>query len=71
MKGIGAKSMSNQQLENKLHKIIIRKFKIQRFYFSFNDIIWSIDLADMQLISTYNRRIMLLLCVIDIFSKYT
>ena len=28
------------------------------------------DLADMQLISKFNKRILLLLCVIDIFSKY-
>ena len=27
------------------------------------------DLADMQLISKYNKRIKFLLCVIDIFSK--
>ena len=28
------------------------------------------DLADMQLISKFNRRFRFLLCVIDIFSKY-
>ena len=28
------------------------------------------DLADMQLISKFNKRLRLLLCVIDIFRKY-
>ena len=29
-----------------------------------------VDLADMQLLSKYNKRYRFLLCVIDIFSKY-
>ena len=32
--------------------------------------IWGVDLADMQLISKYNRGIRYLLCAIDLFSKY-
>ena len=39
-------------------------------YSSFKDNIWGVDLADMQLISKYNKRIKYLLCVIDLFSKY-
>ena len=39
-------------------------------YSSFKDNIWGVDLADMQLISKYNKRIRYLLCVINIFSKY-
>ena len=39
-------------------------------YSSFKDNIWGVDLADMQLISKYNKRIRYLLCVIDLFSKY-
>ena len=38
---------------------------------SFTDNIWGADLADMQLISKFNKGIRFLLCVIDIFSKYT
>ena len=49
---------------------IIRKFKKRKVYFSFKDNIWGIYLADMQLISKYNKGIRYLLCVIDIFSKY-
>ena len=33
--------------------------------------IWGADLADMQLISKYNKGIRFLLCVIDVCSKYT
>ena len=34
------------------------------------DNIWDVDLADMQLLSKYNKGYKFLLCVIDIFSKY-
>ena len=33
-------------------------------------IFWGVDLADMQLISKYNKGIRYLLCAIDLFSKY-
>ena len=38
---------------------------------SFIENIWSANLADMQLISRFNKWIRFLLCVIDIFIKYT
>ena len=50
-KGRGIKSMSNQQLADELHKLIIRKFNRRKVYSSFKDNIWRADLADMQLIS--------------------
>ena len=50
----------NQILENLKKKV----------YSSFKDNIWGVDLADMQLISKYNKGIRYLLCAIDIFSKY-
>ena len=34
------------------------------------DDIWGADLADMQLLSKFNKRIKYLLFVIDLFSKY-
>ena len=37
---------------------------------AFKDNICGTDLADMQLLSKYNKGIRILLCVIDIFSKY-
>ena len=39
-------------------------------YSSFKDSTLSADLADMQLISTFNKGTRFLLCVIDIYSKY-
>ena len=69
-KGRSIKSMPNQQLADELHEPIIRKIKKRRVYLSFKDNIWGVDLADLQLISKYNKGIRFLLCVIDIFSKY-
>ena len=40
-------------------------------YLSFRDNIWGADLADMQLLSKFNKGFRFLLCAIDIFSKYT
>ena len=39
-------------------------------YSSFRDNISGLDLADMQLLSKFNKGFRFLLCVIDIFSKY-
>ena len=39
-------------------------------YSSLKDNIWDVGLADMQLISKYNKGIKCLLCAIDLFSKY-
>ena len=69
--GRAIKSMQNQQIANELHKPIIRKFKKGTVHSSLKDNIWSADLADMQLIRKFNKGIRFLLCVIDIYSKYT
>ena len=60
----------NEQLVDELHKPIIRKFRKRKVYLAFKDSIWAADLADMQLLSRYNKGIRFLLWVIDIFSKY-
>ena len=39
-------------------------------YSALKDNIWGTDLADMQLISKFNKGFRFLLCAIDIFSKY-
>ena len=56
------------QLAEELHKPIIRNFKKRAVYFGFKDNIWGAYLADMQLISKFNKRFRFkfLLCVIDI-----
>ena len=61
----------NIKLANELHKPNIRKFNKRKVYSSFKDNIWGADLADMQLLSKFNKGIKYLLCVIDLFSKYT
>ena len=60
----------NMQLADELHKPIIRKFKKRKVYSSFRDNIWGANLADMQLLSKFDKGFRYLLCVIDIFSKY-
>ena len=75
-KGSGAKHVNikftpqNQQLADKLHKPIIRKFEKRKVRAVFKDNIWGADLAEMQLLNKYNKGIRFLLCFIDIFSKY-
>ena len=67
----GIKSMpQNEQLAEELHKPIIRKFKKRKVYSALRDNIWGADLADMQLLSKFNKEFRFLLCVIDVFSKY-
>ena len=61
----------NEQLADELHKPIIRKFKKRKVYSALKDNIWAADLADMQLISKFNKGFRFLLFVIDIYSKYT
>ena len=64
------KIKQNYQLAEELQKPIIRKVKKRTVYSGFKDNIWGADLADMQLISKFNKGFRFLLCVIDIFSKY-
>ena len=54
--------MPNKKLAEELHKPITRKFKKRKVYLIFIDNIWGADLADMQLISKFNKGIR--------FSKY-
>ena len=60
----------NLQLSEELHKPIIKNFKNRTVWSGFKDNIWGADLVDMQLIIKFNKGFRLLLCVINIFSKY-
>ena len=52
----GIKSMpQNEQLAEELHKPIIKKFKKRKVYSAFKGNIWGAGLADMQLISKFNK----------------
>ena len=55
------KNYANQLFEN---------LKKKKVYSGFKDNIWGDDLADMQLISKFDKGLRFLLCVIDIFRKY-
>ena len=62
--------LQNKQMAEELHKPIIRNLKKRTVYSGFKDNISGADLADMQLISKFNKGFRFLLCVIDIFSEY-
>ena len=68
--GSGIANEPNYQLANELHKPIIQKFKKRKVFSSFRDNIWGVDLANMQSLSKYNKRIKYLLCAVDFFGKY-
>ena len=63
-------NISNKELAEDLHKPIIRKVNKRKVHSPFIDNIWGRDLADMQLVSRFNKGCRFLLCVIDIYSKY-
>ena len=48
-------NISNKRLAEELHKSIIKKFEKKKVYSPFIDNISSADLADMQLISKFNK----------------
>ena len=68
--GVKIASEFYEQLDKELRKPIIRNLKKRKVYSGFRDNIWGTDLADMQLISKFNKGFRFLLCIIDIFSKY-
>ena len=63
-------NISNKQLAEELHKPIIRKFEKRKVHPPFIDNICGEDLADIQLISKFNKGFRFLLYVIYIYSKY-
>ena len=68
--GVNNEIKENIQLAKELHKPIIRNFKKRTVYSRFRDNIWGADLADIQLISKFNKGFRFSLCVIDIYIKY-
>ena len=45
----------------------MKNFKRRKVYSSYKDNIWGVDLADMALISKFNKGIKYLLCIIVIY----
>ena len=60
----------NEQLAKELHKPVIKKFKRRKVYARFKDNMLDADLAEIQLLSSKNKNVKYLLCVIDFFTKY-
>ena len=69
-RGVNIELKHNEQLAGELHKPNIKKLKKRTVCSRFKDNIWGADLADMQLISKFNKGLRFLFCVIDIFNKY-
>ena len=63
-------SLMNKWLKNYTNQFL-EILKKRTVYSGFRDSIWGADLAEIQLISKFNKGFRFLLCVIDIFSKYT
>ena len=61
----------NEQLAEELHKPVIKKFKRRKVYARFKDHIWTADSAETGPLSSKNKNFKYLLCVIDVFIKYT
>ena len=55
--GVEIDNLLNQELAKELHIPIIRKFSKQKVQWSFIDNIWGVDLAEMQLISRFDKGI--------------
>ena len=67
--GSAIKNIPNKELAEELHKPIIRNINKRKVHSPFIDNIWGADLADMQLISKFNKGFRFL-CFFDIYSKY-
>ena len=63
-------NISKKELAEELQKPVIKKFKKRKAQSTFIDNIWGADLADIQLISKFNKGFCFLLCVM-IFSLNT
>ena len=54
--------MSNKELAEELHKLVIRKLEKQKVRSTFIDNILGFDYADMQLISKFDKKIFSIMC---------
>ena len=63
------KIMSSKELAEELRKKIVTDFEKRKLHSSFIDNIWGPDLADMQLITKFDKGFRFLWLVFDIYSK--
>ena len=60
----------NEQAAGELHKLVIKIFKRTKIYAKFKGNNCAADLAKMESLSSKNKDVKYLLCVIDVFTKY-
>ena len=65
-KKTGSEISVNEQVAKELYKLVIKTFKRTRAYARFKDNIYATDLSEMGSLSSN----CLLLCTIDVFTKY-
>ena len=70
MKKAGSGVSVSEQLAKELHKPVNKKFKRRKVFARFKDNIWAADLAEMESLSSKNKSVKNLLCVMDVFTKY-
>ena len=59
----------NEQLDEELHELVTKKFRRRKVYARFKDNILEADLAEMGSLSSKNKNVKYLLCVINMFTK--
>ena len=59
------KIIVNEQLAEELYKPVIKRFKRKKVNAKFKDNIWAADLAEMESLSSKNKNVKYLFCVID------
>ena len=69
-KKTGSGTSMNEQLAEKLHKTVIKKFQRRKVYSRFKDNIWVADVVEMESLSSKNKNVKYLICLIDEFTKY-
>ena len=62
--------LPSQIINLQMNLQITRKFRKRKAYSLFRDIVWVVDLADIQSLSKYKKGIRYLLCAIELFSKF-
>ena len=70
-KKTGMAGSVNEELAQELQKPVIKKPKRWKIYARVKDSIWVAELVEMGLLSFKNRGVKYLLCVIDVFTKYS
>ena len=60
----------NEELDEELHKSVIRKFQRRKLYARFKGNLRLEDLSKIRSLSSENKGVKYLLCVIDFFTKY-